>query len=134
NVDLAEINWVIVGGEPGPGARAMAAEWVRDIRDQCKPQVLLSSSSSGVARLRSGPVAVWTIEPGMSCLPALTSDLLFHLAPPALLKASTRIRRSQTPSALISLSFKCGLINALSQQTLRDVRSLLLYSGECTWR
>jgi protein gp37 len=29
------INWVIVGGESGPRARPMAAEWVRDIRDQC---------------------------------------------------------------------------------------------------
>ncbi len=30
------INWVIVGGESGPRARPMAAEWVRDIRDQCR--------------------------------------------------------------------------------------------------
>ncbi len=29
------INWVIVGGESGPGARPMQAEWVRDLRDQC---------------------------------------------------------------------------------------------------
>jgi protein gp37 len=27
---------VIVGGESGPGARAMRPEWVRDIRDQCR--------------------------------------------------------------------------------------------------
>jgi len=37
---IAEINlrgtdWVIVGGESGPGARPMEADWVRDIRDQC---------------------------------------------------------------------------------------------------
>jgi protein gp37 len=30
------INWVIVGGESGPRARPMAAEWVRDIREQCR--------------------------------------------------------------------------------------------------
>ena len=29
------IDWVIVGGESGPGARPMEAEWVREIRDRC---------------------------------------------------------------------------------------------------
>ena len=29
------IDWVIVGGESGPGARPMRPEWVRSIRDQC---------------------------------------------------------------------------------------------------
>lgn len=35
-INLRGIKWVIVGGESGPGARPMAAEWVRDIRDQCQ--------------------------------------------------------------------------------------------------
>jgi protein gp37 len=35
-LDLSEINWVIAGGESGPGARPIRAEWVRSIRDQCK--------------------------------------------------------------------------------------------------
>jgi protein gp37 len=30
------INWVIVGGESGNGARPMAPEWVTDIREQCR--------------------------------------------------------------------------------------------------
>jgi len=30
------INWVIVGGESGPRARPMDAEWVRSIRNQCR--------------------------------------------------------------------------------------------------
>ncbi len=34
-LDLTGIHWVIVGGESGPRARPMDAEWVRDIRDQC---------------------------------------------------------------------------------------------------
>lgn len=34
-LNLAAIDWVIVGGESGPGARPMKPEWVRDIRDQC---------------------------------------------------------------------------------------------------
>ena len=33
---LRGIDWVIVGGESGPGARPMAAEWVTGIRDQCQ--------------------------------------------------------------------------------------------------
>jgi protein gp37 len=35
-LDLRGIGWVIVGGESGPGARPMQAEWVLDIRDQCR--------------------------------------------------------------------------------------------------
>lgn len=36
NIELDGIDWVIVGGESGPGARPMEADWVRDIRDQCQ--------------------------------------------------------------------------------------------------
>jgi protein gp37 len=35
-ISLRGIDWVIVGGESGPGARPMHKEWVRDVRDQCK--------------------------------------------------------------------------------------------------
>jgi protein gp37 len=35
NLNLHGIDWVIVGGESGPHARPMKAEWVLDIRDQC---------------------------------------------------------------------------------------------------
>ncbi|HUS73851.1 MAG TPA: phage Gp37/Gp68 family protein [Sedimentisphaerales bacterium] len=35
NINLEGINWVIVGGESGPGARPMESEWATDIRDQC---------------------------------------------------------------------------------------------------
>ncbi len=33
---LKGIDWAIVGGESGPGARPMAPEWVTDLRDQCR--------------------------------------------------------------------------------------------------
>jgi protein gp37 len=36
NLNLDAIDWVIVGGESGPGARPINPEWVTDIRDQCK--------------------------------------------------------------------------------------------------
>lgn len=35
SLNLSGIDWVIVGGESGPGARPMDPAWVRDIRDQC---------------------------------------------------------------------------------------------------
>lgn len=34
-MDLADIHWVIVGGESGPGARPLKKEWVISIRNQC---------------------------------------------------------------------------------------------------
>ena len=34
-LDLAGVDWVIVGGESGPGARPMEPDWVREIRDNC---------------------------------------------------------------------------------------------------
>lgn len=32
---LEDIDWVIVGGESGPGARPVNPDWVREIREQC---------------------------------------------------------------------------------------------------
>lgn len=34
-LNLSGIDWVIVGGESGPGARPMQPAWAREIRDQC---------------------------------------------------------------------------------------------------
>lgn len=34
-MNLKGINWVIVGGESGPGARPLEREWVVDIKNQC---------------------------------------------------------------------------------------------------
>jgi len=33
---LRRLDWVIVGGESGPGARPMQPDWARSIRDQCQ--------------------------------------------------------------------------------------------------
>ena len=35
-LNLEGINWVIVGGESGPGARPMHPDWARGVRDQCQ--------------------------------------------------------------------------------------------------
>jgi len=35
-IELDGIDWVIVGGESGPGARPIHIDWVREVRDQCQ--------------------------------------------------------------------------------------------------
>ena len=35
SLPLLGIDWIIVGGESGPGARPMSPDWVREIRDRC---------------------------------------------------------------------------------------------------
>jgi protein gp37 len=34
--DMATLDWLIVGGESGPGARPMHPDWARSARDQCE--------------------------------------------------------------------------------------------------
>jgi protein gp37 len=36
SLNLSGIDWMIVGGESGPGARAIDARWVRSLRRQCR--------------------------------------------------------------------------------------------------
>ncbi len=36
SLDLRNIDWVIAGGESGPRAREVKAEWISDLRDQCR--------------------------------------------------------------------------------------------------
>jgi protein gp37 len=36
DLNLVDIDWVIAGGESGPGARPVSIEWIRSIRDQCR--------------------------------------------------------------------------------------------------
>jgi protein gp37 len=38
DLDLAGVHWVIVGGESGPRARPMEAEWARAVRDRCRSE------------------------------------------------------------------------------------------------
>jgi len=35
SLDLTGIDWLVVGGESGPGARPMHPDWARDLRDAC---------------------------------------------------------------------------------------------------
>jgi protein gp37 len=34
-LDLSGVDWLIAGGESGPGHRRVDADWVRDLRDRC---------------------------------------------------------------------------------------------------
>ena len=36
NKEGRKLDWVIIGGESGPGARPMQADWARSVRDQCQ--------------------------------------------------------------------------------------------------
>jgi protein gp37 len=38
DLDLAEIDWLIAGGESGPGHRPVRLEWVRELRDLCRDE------------------------------------------------------------------------------------------------
>ena len=58
NLNLDGIDWVIVGGESGPGARLMQEEWVRDIRDVCLASRVpfFFKQWGGVVKKRAGRV------------------------------------------------------------------------------
>ncbi len=56
SLDLRGVDWVIVGGESGPGARPMEADWAREIRDQCLAADVpfFFKQWGGVVKKRSG--------------------------------------------------------------------------------
>jgi protein gp37 len=58
SLDLTGIDWVVVGGESGPGARPMNLDWARWIRDHCE--------SAGVPFFMKQLGAVVARENGMS--------------------------------------------------------------------
>jgi protein gp37 len=57
-LNLFGIDWVIVGGESGPGARPMHPDWVRDIRDCCNHEKVpfFFKQWGGVVKSRTGRV------------------------------------------------------------------------------
>jgi protein gp37 len=57
-LDLHGIDWTIVGGETGPGARPMHPDWVRDIRDQCQEAgvAFFFKQWGGVNKKRAGRI------------------------------------------------------------------------------
>jgi len=57
-LDLSGIDWAIVGGESGPGARPMQKEWVLGIRTQCQRDQIpfFFKQWGGVNKKKSGRI------------------------------------------------------------------------------
>jgi protein gp37 len=78
-LDLAGIDWVIAGGESGPGARPMKLDWVRDVRDQCHESgVAFFFKQWGGLRPKSGGRELdgrkWSQFPGVSTPCAVAAE------------------------------------------------------------
>jgi protein gp37 len=99
-LDLAGIHWVIVGGESGPGFRAMDMAWARDIRDACVTQ--------GVAYFFKQDSARWT-EVGPYLVETDGSCWRWHqypgqLSPPVLVQPKPKYAKP-APPAEVTLVF-----------------------------
>ncbi len=66
-LNLRKIDWAIVGGESGPGARPMPSEWVTQIRDQCvnADVAFFFKQWGGVFKKRTGRLLDGTTWDGM---------------------------------------------------------------------
>ena len=71
---LKGIDWVIVGGESGPGARPMNPPWVADIRDRCSAAGVpfFFKQWGGIRKKEAGRKLM--AEPGMRCLPCARTN------------------------------------------------------------
>jgi protein gp37 len=59
DLPLGGIDWVIVGGESGPGARPMEEGWALDIVDQCRELAIpcfVKQMGAAWAREHGGPL------------------------------------------------------------------------------
>lgn len=71
-LDLRGINWVIVGGESGPGARPMDVAWARSIVEQCKA----AGVACFVKQLGAVPQLEYTEATGAVFKPQFQPELL----------------------------------------------------------
>lgn len=74
DVDLQEIDWVIVGGESGPGARPMNPDWVRRIQRACRDQNVpfFFKQWGGVRKKKAGRVLDGQTFDAMPDMPLLS--------------------------------------------------------------
>ena len=75
DINLANIDWVIVGGESGPGSRPIEERWVRDIRKQCRKANVpfFFKQWGGVNKKKAGRLLdgrVYDEMPGAAVIPA----------------------------------------------------------------
>ena len=81
DMDFCGIDWAIVGGESGPGARPMKEEWVWDIKRQCEEQgvAFFFKQWGGVNKKRFGRVLgghTWDGMPYQNRVAQLNLDLM----------------------------------------------------------
>jgi len=74
HLNLKRIEWVIVGGESGPGARPMQLNWVLDIKERCEEQgiAFFFKQWGGVNKKRSGRLLqgkLWDSYPATTGIP-----------------------------------------------------------------
>lgn len=83
-VNSETLDWVIVGGESGPGARPMHPDWARSLRDQCV--------AAGVPFFfkQWGEWLPWQFDGGYSELKSQSGKLMDRHALPDLKDASVR--------------------------------------------
>jgi protein gp37 len=76
DLNLQGIDWVIVGGESGPGARPIDANWVTEIRDQCSDAgvAFFFKQWGGTNKKRSGRVLEGRTWDEMPPMPATRSE------------------------------------------------------------
>jgi protein gp37 len=68
-LDLTDVDWVIVGGESGPGARPFRLKWARSVKEQCKAagvpffmKQFGSNSDCACMDTKGGEPAEWPAE------------------------------------------------------------------------
>jgi len=78
-MDLSGIDWVIVGGESGPGARLMKAEWASDIQRQCQQAAVpfFFKQWGGMNKKKAGRLLNGRLYDGM---PAICESRLCQVA------------------------------------------------------
>jgi len=76
-LDLKGIDWVIVGGESGPGARPIKKEWVLGVRNQCLDAGIpfFFKQWGGVNKKKAGRVLEGRVWNEMPVKPALKNQV-----------------------------------------------------------
>lgn len=80
-LDLTNIDWVVVGGESGPGARPMEKEWVYDIRRACREYgaAFFFKQWGGLNKKKAGRLLDGELFNEMPPLPDLSAQISFGL-------------------------------------------------------
>jgi protein gp37 len=73
-----KIDWVIVGGESGPGARKMDLDWAQSLVDECQragTAVFVKQLGSAHGPRKGGPIETWPIDLQVREYPKVRAEL-----------------------------------------------------------